>query len=63
MPEFSMCSGEGCGVRGGCERYTAKPGEWQVWFARPPRDEKSCLWIIVNDRWEVSDVSNRDSVA
>lgn len=63
MPNFAMCSGEGCEVRGECYRHTAKPGEWQVWFMRPPRDEKSCLWIIVNDRGEGHGVSNRNPTA
>ncbi len=52
MPSIAMCSGEGCDVRGNCYRHVAKPGEWQIWFNRPPRDEKSCLWIIFVEKGE-----------
>lgn len=46
MPDITMCKGDGCGVRDNCYRYTAKPDKWQSYFAKPPRDEKSCLWIM-----------------
>lgn len=46
MPDIAMCSGEGCAVRGECYRHTAKPGEWQVWFHTPPREDGACMWII-----------------
>ena len=52
MVDIAMCSGDGCDVRGNCYRHVAKPGEWQVWFNSPPRDEKSCLWIIFVEKGE-----------
>lgn len=52
MPDIAMCSGDGCAMRGECYRHAAKPGEWQVWFHRPPRDETSCLWIIPVEKGE-----------
>lgn len=46
MTDFAMCSGEGCGVRSECYRHVSTPGDWQVWFARPPREEKFCMWLM-----------------
>jgi hypothetical protein len=31
MPDFSMCSGEGCKKKEQCQRYTAMPDKMQVW--------------------------------
>jgi hypothetical protein len=37
MPDITMCSGQGCPLRGTCYRYTAKPTpHWQSYFQYPP---------------------------
>lgn len=46
MADITKCSGDGCVMRGDCQRFTSKPVEWQVWFSRPPREDGYCMWII-----------------
>jgi hypothetical protein len=36
MPDITMCSGEGCSLRDGCYRFTARPSLRQAWFVKPP---------------------------
>jgi hypothetical protein len=36
MPDITMCSGEKCPLKQICYRYTAKPSDYQAYFAKPP---------------------------
>ena len=36
MPDITMCSGEKCPLKQICYRYTAKPSDYQSYFAKPP---------------------------
>lgn len=43
MADITMCSGEGCPLRGECYRHLATPSEYrQSWFAGVPWNGKLC---------------------
>ena len=39
---LSMCNGDGCEVKHSCYRFTAKPSEYQSYFAPSPIEDKGC---------------------
>ena len=48
MADISMCEGEGCDVKNTCYRFTAKPSEYQSYFAPTPVENEGCeyYWNI-----------------
>ena len=38
MPDFAMCSDQGCDHRSRCRRYRARPAQVQSWFNPSPRE-------------------------
>lgn len=59
MPDIAMCSGDGCPLKEKCYRFTAKPSEYQSYFADPPIKDGKCdhywgenaesIWNQLND--------------
>jgi len=42
MPDITMCSGIDCPYKDNCYRFTAKPSEYQSYFANPPIKVDKC---------------------
>lgn len=42
MPDISMCKGTDCPHKENCYRFTAKPSEYQSYFAEPPIEDGKC---------------------
>jgi len=52
MSDITKCSGQRCKLKDMCHRYTAKPGMWQSYFAKPPIKKGKCdmFWGDASDR-------------
>tara|TARA_R110000868_G_scaffold314560_1_gene575488 strand:+ start:473 stop:694 length:222 start_codon:yes stop_codon:yes gene_type:complete len=43
MPDITMCKGDGCPLREGCYRCTAKPDQFQYYMIEPyDKEAKTC---------------------
>ena len=51
MPDYAMCSGEGCPMKEKCKRYRSFPSDRQSYFMKPPFKQENCeLFINFEDR-------------
>ena len=50
MADISMCSGDGCEAKYTCYRFTAKPSEYQSYFATTPIENKGCEYYWNNNK-------------
>ena len=48
MADISMCEGNGCEVKHTCYRFTAKPSNYQSYFAPTTIEEDGCEYYINN---------------
>ena len=42
MPDIAMCKGIDCPFKLQCYRFTAKPSDYQTYFADPPIKNEKC---------------------
>jgi len=49
MPDFAMCTGDGCPLKDKCFRYQANPEQLQSYFLTPPHKNGTCDFIINSD--------------
>lgn len=42
MPDFTMCSGDGCPLKDDCKRFLASPSDYQSFFVNPPVVNGKC---------------------
>ena len=49
MADISMCSGDGCEAKHTCYRFTAKPSEYQSYFAATPIENEGCEYYWNNN--------------
>jgi len=50
MADISMCSGDGCEAKHTCYRFTAKPSEYQSYFAATPIENEGCEYYWNNNK-------------
>lgn len=55
MSDITMCSGEGCDLKDGCYRFTAKSGTWQYWFCEVPIKDGKCKMFWDNKLKDIKD--------
>jgi len=57
MADITKCSGDGCGIKKLCYRFTAKEGHWQSWFSESPIVDGRCSHVWLNLNYPFSDTN------
>lgn len=57
MADITMCSGEGCPLKGNCYRFNAVPSKfYQSYFTNPPFEHEQSGEVTCTHQWKNNEI-------